>query len=1632
VVTAPTGANITYSIDGSTYQASGTFNTVNTGTYTVTAKNTTTGCVSSGTSVTINAQPAIPVAPTASVTSQPTCLVSTGTITVTAPTGANINYSINGSTYQASGTFSGVAAGGYSVTAKNTTSGCVSSGTAVTVNAQPAVPATPTVSVTAQPTCSVATGTITITAPTGANITYSIDGTNYQASGTFSGVNPGAYNATAKNTTSGCVSANASVTVNPQPAIPAAPTASVTTQPTCAVPTGTITVTAPTGANINYSIDGSTYQSGTAFSSVAPGNYSVTTKNTTSGCISATGTSVTVNAVPAVPSTPVVTVSAQPTCATSTGSVTVTSPVGASYEYAVDGGTYQSSATISGIAPGSHTVTARLAASPTCISAASGSFTINSTPSPLTTTPVNVCQGGQGYLTATNVCVDNFVVPTITNSIYGGWLSTDALANAPSGAVNTTTCSFGGASRTYSIVQFQVSATGNYIFEMNDNTTYNGAGYITTGAFTPGSCATGNLLRVDNDGGSGDEPVLGSVGNPLTLTAGITYSLVSTTDGASNVINNDYTWTITPPAGENILLNQPGTVEWYTAASGGSPIGTGTDFDPVGVPGSGISNTNTAGTTYFYAACSSSPSCRTQAAYTITTTAPTFTVTPVNGSTCYDAGNPVAIGLSGSTSGFPYQIFKDGSSVGMPAATTGTGGAISLGSVTADGIYTVAVHSGSCDIPMTGSVEIKPVPVADAGADVALPCSGGIGLTGSSNTTTLFTENFGATTNTQLSPTSSGWRLKYLYGTHPGNRTEWWIGYNGGSPYSFSCSATGAALGTVDNRQYQSDVPCDYAWDAGTMDEIAYNTTAIDARLYTSVNVAFNYMAGGNYSGGTVKDYMQVMYSLDNGVTWVAVSAGNNAGSYTLNRQLNGATNAFFSLTPGTSQFGTANVSMPAAVIGKKFLLGFRWVNDGNLTGDFVGNMLVDNINVTGAASYSWSPLAGVSNGTTATPTITQAGTYTLVVTAGNGCSASDQVVVSPAPGSTLGTITAADQTGYGNVLCADGTRDPNNITFSTPASSGSTYLWYYKEVTGAIPPAAPIAGSGTSGWTSTGITTSSYNPPAFPIGIAGKSRTYACFVTPAACASADWASGARKITVDAVFTQSSTPDKCFNLDNVGSNFYVRVNATGGTPGYTWPVSGAVTYGAGNGALSANTHLYEFPLSWSGTIPVTDNLGCVAAGGNSETVYMPTTQPDDIASSTFVGPGTETAVDECYDLGFNRWVTYYDVNEHIIMAINAKDNNLGKVSVGMYRNPDEPVILNSSWNTDACYQSPVRPMERHFVVTTANGPSSWGGTQKVGVRLFFTDQELQDLITETYGVNGSSNWNTTCATDDDVTSINDLYVTKYTAPQGNVSTEDGDYSNNIPQQAGGLYRIFGDGTTAALGNGPLKRNELGQFNALYGGSNAHHYVEMDVEEFSEFWLHGSANHIQPLPVTMLFLEANAVNNAYIQLRWATSVEINNDGFRVERSADGQTWAEIGFVNGHDNTTSQTNYTFDDLNVTVGVVYYYRLKQVDNDGAFEYTDIVSAKLTGAVTFSVKDFIPNPTMDKTTLIITGTKDQDITVTFYNVVGQKVLESNHQVNKGGNMIEFDLGKMASGTYTAVVSSANEVYTKKVVLAK
>src|SRR5678810_1064730 len=157
--------------------------------------------------------------------------------------------------------------------------------------------------------------------PTGAGFEYSLDGGTYQASATFNNVAAGGHTVTARSTTDNtCISTPANATlVAATP--PSQPVLNVT-QPTCAVTTGTIVVTSPTGAGFEYSLDGGTYQASATFNNVAAGGHTVTARSTTDNtCISTPANATLVAATP--PSQPVLNVT-QPTCAVTTGTIVVT------------------------------------------------------------------------------------------------------------------------------------------------------------------------------------------------------------------------------------------------------------------------------------------------------------------------------------------------------------------------------------------------------------------------------------------------------------------------------------------------------------------------------------------------------------------------------------------------------------------------------------------------------------------------------------------------------------------------------------------------------------------------------------------------------------------------------------------------------------------------------------------------------------------------------------------------------------------------------------------------------------------------------------------------------------------------------------------------------------------------------------------------------------------------------------------------------------------------------------------------------------------------------------------------------------------------------------------------------------
>ncbi len=360
ITATATGAlGLTYSINGGAFQPSPVFSNLPIGNYTVAAKSAT-GCIGLSSQITIGSiDPCAGVTVLVATTQvQPTTNQSNGTITATATGGTGFTYSLNNGAYQASGTFNNLAAGNYAITAKNT-SGCVGIAQVVLSATDPCAGVTIVVSTTqVNPTTGQTNGSITATATGGTGFTFSLNGSPYQASGSFTGLATGNYTVTAKSS-NGCIGIAqvALGATNPCAGVTVAVTATQV-NPTTGNTNGSITATATGGTGFTYSLNNGTYQASGTFSNLAAGTYTITAKNS-NGCLGVL--QVTLAATNPCAGVTVVVTSTQvnPTTGSSNGSITASATGGTGFTYSINNGTFQASGTFTNLAAGTYTITAK-------------------------------------------------------------------------------------------------------------------------------------------------------------------------------------------------------------------------------------------------------------------------------------------------------------------------------------------------------------------------------------------------------------------------------------------------------------------------------------------------------------------------------------------------------------------------------------------------------------------------------------------------------------------------------------------------------------------------------------------------------------------------------------------------------------------------------------------------------------------------------------------------------------------------------------------------------------------------------------------------------------------------------------------------------------------------------------------------------------------------------------------------------------------------------------------------------------------------------------------------------------------------------------------------------------------------
>ena len=189
--------------------------------------------------------------------------------------------------------------------------------------------------------------------------------------------------------------------------------------------------------------------------------------------------------------------------------------------------------------------------------------------------------------------------------------------------------------------------------------------------------------------------------------------------------------------------------------------------------------------------------------------------------------------------------------------------------------------------------------------------------------------------------------------------------------------------------------------------------------------------------------------------------------------------------------------------------------------------------------------------------------------------------------------------------------------------------------------------------------------------------------------------------------------------------------------------------------------------------------------------------------------------------------------------------------------------------------------------------------------------------------------------------------------------------------------------------------------------------------------------------------SSRVNGTSIILNWTTATETNNRGFNIERSQTGGTknspengytegWETIGFVSGSGTTIEPVKYSFEDKNISPGS-YDYRLKQIDFDGSFNYSDAVSVKVDIPEQFSLKQNFPNPFNPSTQIEFNIPRDGFVNLTVYNSLGQQIANPVNGFTKVGNhTVTFNAGNLASGIYYYRLEAGGNTLLKKMMLLK
>ena len=185
-----------------------------------------------------------------------------------------------------------------------------------------------------------------------------------------------------------------------------------------------------------------------------------------------------------------------------------------------------------------------------------------------------------------------------------------------------------------------------------------------------------------------------------------------------------------------------------------------------------------------------------------------------------------------------------------------------------------------------------------------------------------------------------------------------------------------------------------------------------------------------------------------------------------------------------------------------------------------------------------------------------------------------------------------------------------------------------------------------------------------------------------------------------------------------------------------------------------------------------------------------------------------------------------------------------------------------------------------------------------------------------------------------------------------------------------------------------------------------------------------------VPVELISF-TSSINNDDVTLNWQTSTETNNQGFQIERrktqDEKSEEWENIGFVNGSGTITEPQSYSFVNENLQVGK-YQYRLKQIDFDGTFEYSNTIEVDINLPKTFALLNCFPNPFNPSTTITYSIPIAGKVSLKIFDVLGNEIATLvNEEMTPGNYTVNFNASNLTSGVYFYRLQAGDFVETKE-----